>query len=285
MPRSEHSRGLLLVFVAALLWSSGGIAIKSVDASPLVIAALRSGIAAVALFLYFRPRVAKLTWSFLLGVISYAACLTTFVVATRLTTAANAIFLQYIGVFWVMLLSPLMLKEPLKRRDVIAIACAFAGMALFFIGEFEARGLAGNLFAVVSSIFFALLIIALRIERNTGAEAVICWGNVLVAAAIIPFTAGQLRLDRTSWLVLIWLGVIQIGLAYMLFVAGIKRLTATQASLVGMIEPIANPIWVFLFLGERPKLLALAGAVIVLAAISWRTFSHDETLSGLPAAD
>ena len=271
MIRSEHSRGLLFVFAGALLWSSGGIAIKSVEAAPLVIAGLRSAIAAVALFAWFRPRVGKLTWSFLAGVGSYAACLTSFVVATRLTTAANAIFIQYSGVFWVILLSPFVLKEPLKRRDVLATICAFAGMALFFLGEFDTRGLVGNLVAVASSIFFAILILSLRRERSNGPESVIAWGNVLAAVAILPFQTGEIQIDGRSWLILVWLGVIQIAVAYAFFVAGLKRVSATEASLVGMIEPIANPIWVFLFLGERPRPLALVGAVIVLCAIAWRT--------------
>lgn len=280
----DRRRGLLYVFLAALLWSSGGIAIKLVDATPIAIAGLRSGIAAVVLFAWFRPRVKRWSPSFLIAVVSYAACLTTFVLATRWTTAANAIFLQYAGVFWVMLFSPLVLKEPRKREDVIAIVTAFGGMALFFIGDFEPRGLAGNIAAVVSSIFFALLIIGLRLERDASAEAAITWGNVLAIVALAPFLWNDLEIDARSWALLAWLGIVQIALAYAFFVAGIKRITATEASLTGMIEPIANPVWVFLVLGERPKVLAMVGAVIVLAAIAWRTF-RDHPPAELPAPD
>lgn len=279
---SDRRRGLLYVFIAALLWSSGGLAIKLVEATPIAIAGLRSGIAAVVLFAWFRPRVKRWSPSFIVAVVSYAACLTTFVLATRWTTAANAIFLQYAGVFWVMLLSPLILKEPRRREDVIAIIAAFAGMALFFVGDFEPRGLAGNFAAVVSSIFFALLIIGLRLERDASPEAAISWGNLLAIAALTPFLWNDLDIDARSWAILGWLGVVQIALAYAFFVAGIKRVTATEASLTGMIEPIANPVWVFLILGERPKLIAMVGSAIVLGAVAWRTFTDHPVAEILP---
>lgn len=260
---------------AALLWSSGGIGIKAVDDAPLKVTFYRSLFAAIALFLLFGPKVwARRTWkstpAFTIAIVSYSACLTTFVVATKWTTAANAIFLQYAGVVWVLLLAPIVIGELMRKHDVIAIAVAIAGMALFFVGKFEARGMSGNLLALLSSVFFAGLILALRFE-NRAAESAITWGNLVLAGALLPFVAGDLRLSLKSFFVLLFLGLFQIGLAYVLFVRGLKHVTATQASLTGMIEPVANPLWVFLFLAERPSAYAVAGALVVLAAIGWHS--------------
>jgi len=218
------------------------------------------------------------TGLFVVAIISYGACLTTFVVATKWTTAANAIFLQYAGVVWVLLFSPIVTKEAMRLRDAVAIAVAIAGMALFFVGRLDTRGMSGNVMALISSVFFAALILTLRRE-NQAAESAITWGNVAVALALLPFVANDLTLTTKSFSVLLFLGLFQIGLPYVLFARGLKYVTATQASLTGMLEPIANPLWVFLLLGERPSGFAIAGAAVVLCAIGWHA------LGGAPAAD
>jgi drug/metabolite transporter (DMT)-like permease len=279
---TPERRGLLLVAAAALLWSTGGIGIKSLSEPPLVIAFYRSATAAVALFLIFRPRVWRWTAAFLVGIVAYAACLTTFVLATKWTSAANAIFLQYCGVAWVLLASPLVLGEPFHRRDAAAVAVAFAGMLLFFVGRFEARGYAGELAALASSVFFAILVLALRRERGGGSEAVVTYGNVLAAAALLPFVRTDLAVPARSAVILCLLGFLQIGGAYALFVAGLRHVTATQASLVGMLEPVSNPIWVFLFAGERPGAFSVLGGAIVLGAIAWRTLTSGAAVAAPP---
>src|ERR1051326_4247015 len=139
--RSARRTGILWIALAALLWSTGGIGIKAVDDPPLKVTFYRSIFAAVTLFLMFRREVrVRVTPAFLVAIVSYGACLTSFVIATKWTTAANAIFLQYAGVVWVLLFSPLFVGGPLQRRDVIAIAVAMLGMALFFVGKFEEIG-------------------------------------------------------------------------------------------------------------------------------------------------
>jgi drug/metabolite transporter (DMT)-like permease len=270
--RRPDRRGILLVAGAALLWSTGGMAIKALAEPPLKIAFYRCGIAAVALLLLLRPRVARWSAEFLVAIASYAACLITFVVATRWTTAANAIFLQYSGVVWVLLFSPVVLKEPFRPRDAAAVAAALGGMALFFVGKLSYGG-AGDWVALHSGVFFATLVISLRRQGQAGARAAVTWGNILGAAALLPVMPGQLSLTLRSAAILAFLGVFQIALAYVLFVAGLQRVTATQASLVGMLEPVCNPIWVFLAIGERPTGWAVAGGFVVLAAVAWRTLS------------
>jgi drug/metabolite transporter, DME family len=272
-----RTRGLLLVAAGALCWSTGGIGIKAVTDSALKVTFYRSLFAGVALLLFFGRGVwGRRRWQsggvFAMAIISYGVCLTSFVVANKLTTAANAIFLQYAGVVWVLVFSPLFLREPMRARAVIAIAVALGGMALFFVGKFETRGMSGNLMALLSSVFFAALILCLRREHDA-AEAAITWGNLVAAIVLLPFVAHDLALTPKSLVVLLFLGIVQIALAYVLFVRGLKLVTATEASLTGMLEPVMNPLWVFLFLGERPSTYAAAGAAVVLAAIGWHTLT------------
>lgn len=275
---NSRRTGILYIVIAALLWSGGGIGIKAIDDPPLKISFYRSVFAALTLFAIYRRDVLRFprTPAFFTAIVAYGTCLTSFVFATRWTTSANAIFLQYAGVVWVLLLSPFVLREPLRRRDVIAIVAAIGGMALFFVGKFEARGMAGNAMALASSVFFATMILALRREP-AASRAAVAWGNVTLAAVLFPFVMHDLALSFRSFVVLLLLGVFQIGLAYAFFVKGLRHVTATQASLTGMLEPVMNPIWVLLFIGEKPSPFAIVGAAIVLAAIAWHTLQGDPT--------
>jgi drug/metabolite transporter (DMT)-like permease len=223
----------------------------------------------------------KSTPAFAAAILSYGTCLTAFVIATKWTTAANAIFLQYAGVIWVLLFSPLVVREPLRARDATAIAIAIGGMALFFVGKFETRGMAGNAMALLSSVFFAALILCLRREHDA-AESAITWGNVFLAAVLLPFVIHDLALTPRSLGALLFLGIFQIALAYIFFVKGLKHITATQASLTGMLEPVANPIWVLLFLGEQPSVWAIAGGAVVLATVAWHTVASERAPELLP---
>jgi drug/metabolite transporter (DMT)-like permease len=272
---NPERRGVLLVVAAALLWSLGGLGIKWTTAPTLTIAFYRCLVAAIALGIIFRPRLARITPAFAVGVLCYAGCLTTFVVATKWTSAANAIVLQYAGVIWVMLLAPRVLGEPLDRRDVAAVGVAFAGIVLCFAGKFGSSSIAGDLVALVSSVCFAGVVLALRAQRGPIATAVITYGNVVGAVGLLPFVARDLVVTPTSGAILVALGVVQIALAYRLFVAGLDHVSATQASLIGMLEPIANPIWVFLALGERPAVPTILGGLVVLAAVAGRTLASD----------
>ena len=279
-------KGILLVAAAALLWSTGGIGIKAVAEPPLKVTFYRSLFAAISLMLFLpRKNWAAKRWTstpmFIAAIVSYALCLTTFVVATKWTTAANAIFLQYAGAIWVLLLSPIVVHEQLRGRDAMAIGAALGGMALFFVGRFETRGMAGNVMALLSSVFFAFLILLLRREHEA-AQATVTWGNVLTAAAVAPFI--DFALTPAELVVLVFLGAFQIALAYFLFTRGLAYVSATQASLTGMLEPVCNPIWVLIFLGERPSPFAIAGAAVVLTAIAWHSLSG-ENMVELPAPD
>jgi drug/metabolite transporter (DMT)-like permease len=281
----SRRRGILYVAAGALLWSTGGVAIKAVAAPPLTIAGWRSAIAAGVSYLLLRPGRPKLTPAFLVALVCYAGCLPTFVVATKWTTAANAILLQYSGVVWILLLSPVVLGEPFQPRDAVAVVVAFLGMVLCMSSGLSGTGRAGDVVALVSGVLYAGLVLSLRHERDRSASASIVWGNVVIALMLLPETLGGPIPTLEGAAILLFLGAVQIACAYALFLRGLREVTAAQASLAGMLEPITNPIWVLLVLGESPSPNSIAGGLVVLAAIAWRTVTLNDTPAPVPPPD
>ncbi len=267
---------VLRVAAAALLWSSGGLFIKIAPMPALAVACGRSLIATAFYLAVFRPdlRKARLTTA-----LAYACCVVTFVAATRLTTAANAIFLQYTGPAYVLVLSPFLLNEPFRRLDAVCVALSLVGMSLFFLGKLEAGQLAGNLIAAVSGLFFALAVLLIRRDAKSGggdAMPSMTLGNLLAALGTAPFAAALAHLSGAGALVLLYLGVVQLGISYWLFARGVRRVPAAEASLISMLEPVCNPLWVLLGTGERPGPWSLAGGAIVLGAVALRTLAKEE---------
>ena len=196
----------------------------------------------------------------------------TFVSATKMTTAANAIFLQYTGPLYVLALAPFLLKERFRRIDAVAVGVALVGMSLFFVGRLDPGALAGNLVAVVSGFFFGLTILLLRRDASGDAIPSVIAGNLLAAAARAAVRAAVTsRSTRAGILLVLFLGIVQMGISYVLFVRGLTVVPAAEASLLGMLEPMFNPLWAFLGLGERPSAWALLGGAIVLCAVAGRT--------------
>ena len=194
-----------------------------------------------------------------------------FVSATKMTTAANAIFLQYTGPLYVLAFAPFLLKERFRHVDAAAMAVALAGMSLFFVGRLDPRALTGNLVAVVAGFFFGLVILLLRRDAAGDAIPSVIAGNFLAAALAFPFARGHLALDGRGILLVLFLGIVQLGISYVLFVRGLTVVPAAEASLLGMLEPMFNPLWAFLGLGEKPSAWALLGGAIVLCAVAGRT--------------
>jgi drug/metabolite transporter (DMT)-like permease len=280
---TAERRGTLYLVAAALLFSTGGVGIKAVDAPALTVAGCRSAIAALALVVLLRPRGWRWTPAFVATVTTYALCLTTFVVATKWTTAANAVFLQFSGVVWVLLLAPRVLGEPRGGRDAVAIVVALAGLALLLFAKLEPPGL-GDAVAVLSGVFYAALMLLLRRERGVSAEAAVTVGNAAGAAVLLPVVLATtgLSLSPRSVLILGWLGAVQIATAVALITRGLRWVGAAPAALIGMLEPVANPLWVLLALGEVPSLPSLVGGTMVVAAVAWRTTATPMTAQMLP---
>jgi len=272
MPGAPSPRsGRLLVAGAALLWSTGGLAIKLVPLDALGVVFWRALLTVAFLVAVFRPSLERWKRASLGTAVVYALMILTFVTATKWTTAANAIFLQYTGPFYVLALGPWLLRETFRKADAVAIAVALGGMSLFFVGRLEGGHLAGNLMGVVSGVFFGLTVLLLRRDQSRDAMASVFLGNLLAAAIALPFAWGNLALDARGFGVVAFLGIVQMGVAYILFVRGLSVVPAAEASLIGMLEPTFNPLWAFLGLGERPSGWALLGGGIVLAAVAGRT--------------
>ncbi len=190
-PRS----GRLLVAAAALLWSTGGLAIKLVPLDALGVVFWRAALTVLFLVAVFRPNLERWKKASVATAVVYALMILSFVTATKWTTAANAIFLQYTGPFYVLALGPWLLKEKFRKADAVAIAVALGGMSLFFVGRLEAGHLAGNLMGIVSGVFFGLTVLLLRRDQSRDAMASVFLGNVLAAAIALPFAWGRLALD------------------------------------------------------------------------------------------
>lgn len=266
----NRSRAVVLLVIAAVLWSMGGIFIKLVPWHPIAIAAIRSAIAA----LLFLPFLGRPKWRGTAvqagGAVAYALTVTTFVAATKLTTAANAILLQYTAPVYVALLGAWLLKERTRLSDWVTVISVMAGMVFFFLDELKPGNMAGNLLAILSGICFAILVVLMRKQKNETPLESVFFGNVLTALIGVPFIFRQQAPGFPGWAVLILLGVFQLGFSYLLYSVAVKYVTALDAVLIPVIEPILNPVWVLIFLGETPGIWALAGGIIVLAAVTVR---------------
>jgi drug/metabolite transporter (DMT)-like permease len=270
---AAHTRAVLLLAIAALCWSLGGLLIKAVPWAPLAVAGARGGIAAVFLLLANRGLRFHFSRDQVLGALGYAACTITFCVATKLTTAANAILLQYTAPVWVALFGAWFLGERATRADWLTIAAVLGGMALFFADKLAPANLLGNLLAVLSGVCFAGMTIALRRQKDTSASESIILGNVIAFLVGLPWIVRSPMLTPAGWFALAVLGVVQLGFSYWLYARAIKHVSALEAVLIPVIEPVLNPLWVLLALHEKPAPLALAGGAIVLAAVTWRAAS------------
>jgi len=260
----------LLLLAAAVLWSTAGAAIKSIGLDAIQIAGARSLVAAAFLLLAARETRARPDRRVLLVALAYAVTVVLFVVATKLTTAANAIFLQDTAPLWVLLLSPWLLGERPTRGELLAVPIFGLGLGLFFMDELTSGQALGNVVALASGLAFAFSIVGLRALGERG-PAALAWGNLVAAAATLPLWGRGPAATGTDLALLLYLGIFQLGLAYLCFSRGVSGTPAIEASLLILVEPVLNPIWTFLVAGERVGPWAAAGAVVVLLATAWRT--------------
>lgn len=274
---SEHTKGILAVFLTALLWSSGGLFIKLVTLSPMQISFFRCLIAAIVFAILFRKKILKLNPLALLNSFSYATVLILFVIATKTTTAANAIFLQSTAPIYVLIFEPILTKTKWEKTNIITIAVCFLGMILFFMGDLTPGDIKGNIAALLAGVAFAAFFLGMKKNDKQYSEASIFYGNIIVALICTPFVAGIRELSFSNLLMLSFLGVFQIAFAYALFSYGLKKILAVEASIISMLEPVLNPIWVFIGYGEVPSVYAIIGGLIIISAITIRTL-----LAGAP---
>jgi drug/metabolite transporter (DMT)-like permease len=278
----------LLVLAVALLFSTGGAAIKSTSLSAWQVAGTRSAIAALAVLVLLPAARRWPGWRGWAVGAAYAATMIAFVVSTKLTTAANAIFLQATAPLYLVLLGPWLLREPVRRRDLGFFLLTAIGLALFFIGTPLSTAIAtdpklGNWIAAASGLTYALTIGGFRwlargaaqggaggiggVGTNAAPQAVLA-GNVLAAAICLPLALPLARPSATDWMILGYLGVFQIALAYVWLTRAAPHVPALEVSLLLLVEPVLNPFWTWLVHGERPGMWAvLGGALILLSAL------------------
>ena len=273
--RAAHINPVYLVIMAVLLWSTGGLFIKSTTIDAFQLTFFRSLLAAVTVLILTRKQGLKINVFGIFNSVIYALLLFLFVWATKKTTAANAIFLQYTAPIYILILAPFIIGEKFHFRDLITVAVVLAGMSLFFVGELRLEDYEGNTAALFSGIFLGLYIMLLRHPKAEGFNPAIAviYGNFLLALVTAPAGIAAIpTMTYMDWFAVTFLGIFQIGVSYILFIKGVIGGTRPlDASLIGFIEPLLNPVWVFIFVGERPSRWAVLGGGIIVAAIAIHT--------------
>lgn len=269
---ATHTRSVLQLVGAALCWSLAGVLIKFIgeDWPGLAIASGRGLIAALFLLLTSRGLRFNFSRVQVIGAVGYAACTVLFCVATTRTSAANAILLQYTAPVWVALFGAWFLGERAVRADWLTIIVALGGMSLFFKDSLTLGHLDGDVLAVLSGVAFAAMTVALRRQKDTSALESIILGNLLAFVIGLPWIAGAPPLAPSGWIALALLGIVQLGVSYALYARAIRHVSALEAVLIPVVEPILNPLWVLLFMREKPSGWALIGGAIVLSAVTLR---------------
>ncbi|MBV8141109.1 MAG: EamA family transporter [Verrucomicrobia bacterium] len=258
------NRYVLLLLATAVLWSLGGVLIKSIDLPPVMISGGRSLIALVIISLVMPGVLRKISRQTIPGALAYAATVFLFVVATKLTTAANAIFLQYTAPIYIAIISPWYLGERTRWYDWLLVLLALSGVALFFLDQLSLQGLAGVLAALGSGFAFAWLTVLMRRQRGESPEAVVLLGNLLTFLTALPWMFPMARIEQNGPR-LLFLGVVQLTIPYLLYSLAIRHVRALDASIISIIEPVLNPIWVMLATSEHPTFWSIVGGSLVLA--------------------
>ena len=290
-------RAMLLMVITAVMWSMGGIFIKLISWSPFLIAGIRSAISGSVMALFMLHQGIRFKWnrySFGAGIgLSFSATL--FTIANKLTTAANAIVLQYTAPIFILVLSAVLFRQKLQRKEIAVVAITMLGMILFFFDQLSPGNMLGNILGILAGIFLALMFVmvgrggdddATRMSGILTAHAMtVLIGvpvGVMVSLDVIP-AAGLEGAAAASplWLEILYviiLGVFQLGIPYVLYAIASKDCPPLACSLIGMLEPLLNPVWVAIFVGETPGMFALIGAVIIIATVSWWCIEENRQL-------
>ena len=268
----DRTKAIIQLVIASILWSTGGLLIKLVDWNPIAIAGSRSFIAGLVIFAYLKKPKITMSKPQVVGAIAYATTVILFVMANKMTTSANAIMLQYTSPAFVAILGIWLLREKIHWFDLLSILFVIGGMVLFFNDASGTGNMLGNLIAVISGFFLAVVTVALRFQKDGSPVETMLLGNFLTFIVAIPFIFGGLP-SLKSILAIIILGIVQLGVSYILYGLAIKHLGALEAVLITVIEPLLNPFWVFVVVGEKPTALSLLGGLVVLIGVIGRNIA------------
>ena len=265
---------MLLMVITAAMWSLGGIFIKLISWSPFLIAGIRSGISGSIMAMYMAATHThfKLNRYSVLAGVGLAFSATLFTIANKLTTAANAIVLQYTAPIFILIISAIFFKQKMQKRDVLVVCITMGGMVLFFLDQLSPGNMLGNLFGILAGIFLAQMFVMVGRGGDDDATRMsgIMIAHVLTLMIGLPIGIPQTtEIAAIEIVYVIILGVFQLGIPYVLYGIASRDCPPLACSLIGMLEPLLNPVWVAIFIGEVPGPFALVGAVIIIATVSW----------------
>ena len=272
--RKRKNRAMLLMVITAAMWSLGGIFIKLISWNPFLIAGVRSGISGSIMALYMAATHTrfKLNRYSLLAGVGLGCSATLFTIANKLTTAANAIVLQYTAPIFILLISAVFFQEKMRKQDVLVVCITMGGMVLFFLDQLSPGNLLGNILGILAGVTLGQMFV--MVGRGGDDDATRMSG-ILIAHMITLMIGVPVGLPQTEEvaaieiLYVIILGVFQLGIPYVLYGIASRDCPPLACSLIGMLEPLLNPVWVAIFIGEVPGPFALAGAVIIIATVTW----------------
>ena len=270
----RKNRAMLLMVITAAMWSLGGIFIKLISWSPFLIAGIRSGISGSIMAMYMAATHThfKLNRYSVLAGVGLAFSATLFTIANKLTTAANAIVLQYTAPIFILIISAIFFKQKMQKRDVLVVCITMGGMVLFFLDQLSPGNMLGNLFGILAGIFLAQMFVMVGRGGDDDATRMsgIMIAHVLTLMIGLPIGIPQTtEIAAIEIVYVIILGVFQLGIPYVLYGVASRDCPPLACSLIGMMEPLLNPVWVAIFIGEVPGPFALVGAVIIIATVSW----------------
>ena len=270
--KKSASYGALMMILASVCFSPGGLLCKMIPWSPLAINGVRNLLGSLVIGCYLiatghRPQMNK---KVLAGAVCMFGVTTFFAIANKMTTAANTIVLQYTAPIWVMIFMAAYLHKKPDRGDLITMLVVFAGIVCFFVDGLSTGGIAGDLVAIAAGIFYAGLFVLNSIEGSDAISSLF-FGQLFAGILLTPLMARESDFSASSIIAVLILGLIQIGLAYVFFYQGTKYTDPVNASLIAGLEPVLNPILVAVFWHERLTALSVTGAVIVIAAVTIHT--------------
>ena len=266
---SSIARGRLLILSAALLWSLAGVFIKFLDVPPLTIVFYRSFFACL-IFTPFVRRSCHISSPVILSVLAYSAAISAFVYANKLTTAANAIVLQYTAPIFVFLFSRLVLRERITKLNGLALSGGMLGVIVISLGSAGEPEMAGVLLALLSGLLFAVYIVNLRRTHNVSPVYLTWVNNAVCSLLLLLVVRSQLALTWNQLAILAVMGAVQLGLPYFLFSKGLQSVSLQEASLIALIEPVLNPIWVAALVGEIPSTATIMGGSFIVTGLGVR---------------
>lgn len=269
----SHKKAIAITCFVALMWSLAGFNIKMIEWSPYAIAAGRSLVAVILLApMVLRKGFQKIDRYVIGGAICYAAFNYCFITSTTLTSSAIAIMMQYTAPIYVALLSWLFLRERVGWADIISVGFVFLGMIFFFLDSNSGGSLKGNIVSIFNGITFAGISIFLRLQKDGNPALSMYLGNVISAVAGLPIMWNAGMPDTISLLFLLLAGL-SVAVSYTLYAKASTGLSALETVLIPIIDPVMNPVWVFLFLDERPGALTIVGAAVILVSVTIRVVS------------